>query len=108
VWPHESCGMSFRVVAVLIALIGLKGGHDGRWKTVYFWPTWAGEEERISEPLVPGKLNADYPIAFVWDGSFKLRIPDLAPGVYRITKRFTSGPKGREDTTLEVEIEVVS
>ena len=86
----------------------LKERRDGKWKTVYFWPTWAGEKERISEPFVPGKLNADYPIAFVWDGSFKLGIPDLAPGVYRITKRFTRGPKGREGTTLEVEIDVVS
>ena len=85
----------------------LKERRDGKWKTVYFWPPWAGEEVRISEPFSPGKLNADYPIAFVWDASFKLRIPDLASGVYRITKRFTSGPKGREDSTPEVEIEVV-
>ena len=77
---------------------------------MYFWPTWAGEEARISEPFwfSPGKLNADYLIVFGWDASFKLRIPDMAPGVYRITKRFSSGPKGREDTTLEVEIDVVS
>ena len=86
----------------------LKERRDGKWETVYFWPSWVGEEARISEPFVPGKLNADYLIAFGWDGWFKLRIPDLAPGVYRITKRFTIGPEGREDTTVGIEIDVVS
>jgi hypothetical protein len=80
----------------------------GKWKTVYYWSTWGGEESRITEPFAPRKLNAFHLVGFIGDASFKLRIPDLPPGKYRISKGFSTGPNDHDDTKAEVEISVVS
>jgi hypothetical protein len=77
----------------------------GKRETIYYWSTWAGKESRINEPF-PGEEATVFPmIGFQGEGSFKIRVPDVAPGEYRITKGFSSGPKGRE-TRSEIEIRV--
>jgi hypothetical protein len=78
----------------------LKEKRNGKWETVYQWETWAGEKA-ISEPFPAPKTNRSYSSGFGGEASFKIRIPDLAPGEYRITKRFSTGPNDRDDTTRD-------
>jgi hypothetical protein len=84
----------------------LEESRDGKRETIYYWSTWAGKESRINEPFPADEATVFPLIGFQGEGSFKIRVPDVAPGEYRITKSFSSGPKGR-DTRSEIEIRVV-
>jgi hypothetical protein len=85
----------------------LEESRDGKRETIYYWSTWAGKESRINEPFPADEATVFPMIGFQGEGSFTIRVPDVAPGEYRITKGFSSGPKGRE-TRSEIEIRVVS
>jgi hypothetical protein len=80
---------------------------DGERRTVYYWSTWVGKESRINQPVSAREEGVFPLIGFQGDASFRIRIPDVAPGQYRITKGFSSGPNGRQ-TIAEIEISVVS
>jgi hypothetical protein len=86
--------------------ISLEESRDGKRETIYYRSTWAGKESRINEPFPADEATFCPLIGFQGEGLFKIRVPDVAPGEYRITKSFSSGPKGRE-TRSGIEISVV-
>jgi hypothetical protein len=84
----------------------LEESRDGKRETIYYWSAWPGEESRINEPFLADEATVFPLIGFQGEGSFKIRVPDVAPGEYRITKGFSNGPKGGE-TRSGIEIRVV-
>jgi len=71
----------------------LEESRDGKRETIYYWSTWADKESRINEPF-PADRAAVFPsIGFQGEASFKIRVPDLAPGEYRITRVSRPDPR---------------
>jgi hypothetical protein len=67
----------------------LQALRDGKWRTLYQWSTWPGKSTGVLEAISikdPGVWPA---IGFAGSASFRLRIPDVEPGDYRITIHFT-------------------
>ncbi|MBA3631056.1 MAG: hypothetical protein H0W55_15540, partial [Actinobacteria bacterium] len=67
-------------------LTSFEESRNGRWKAVYYSSNWGGRESRISGPF-PVRKNDMFPLPeFDGDASFRIRIPDVEPGGYRISK----------------------
>ena len=82
---------------------------DGGWVVLHYWST-GGDKSLISEPFSAEEEIVVPSLGFWGTASFRMRIPDVAPGDYRITKEFVttgSEPVEERTTTATVEITVV-
>lgn len=81
--------------------------NDGEWVVLYYWSTGGDKHSRIIEAFTAEEQNVFPAIGFTGDASFRIRIPDVEPGEYRITKTFITGGLGPvEDRTTTPAIQI--
>lgn len=103
-------GIQARDTYIWGVLTSLETERDGTWRRVAYWRTWQGRGPRILEAITSrgGTIES---IGFSGGASFKLEVPQLEPGIYRITKDFNldgTAPVEERTVLAEVRFEVVS
>lgn len=85
----------------------LEEPRDGEWKTLYYWRTWAGKDSATIEPFPASENDFFEDVGFIGDASFRIQIPGVEPGMYRITKEFIKDGTGSiEERTITAAVQI--
>lgn len=85
-------------------LTSLESEEDGGWRRIGYWRTWPGKGPKVLQAITTLD-GAVEDIGFSGSADFKLLIPALEPGSYRISKEFVA-PAGTASVGRTVEAEV--